>query len=63
MILGHIKNLQQEKGLFAQALQTGLEYLAKTDFTGMAPGKYEIAGSDIYASPPRWPRRRGRPGR
>ncbi len=50
MILGHIKNLQQEKGLFAQALQTGLEYLAKTDFTGLAPGKYEIAGSDIYAS-------------
>jgi YhcH/YjgK/YiaL family protein len=50
MILGHIKNLQQEKGLFAKALRMGLEYLAKTDFTAMAPGKYEIAGSDIYAS-------------
>ncbi len=50
MILGHIKNLQQERGLFAPALQTGLEYLAKTDFTAMAPGKYEIAGSDSYAS-------------
>jgi YhcH/YjgK/YiaL family protein len=50
MILGHIKNLSQEKGLLPQALRTGLEYLAKTDFAKMAAGKYEIAGSDIYVA-------------
>lgn len=50
MILGHIGKLQQEKGLLPAVLRTGLEYLAKTDFSKMAAGKYEIAGSDIYAS-------------
>ncbi len=50
MILGHIKNVGQEKGLLPAALRTGLEYLAKTDFAKLAPGKYEIAGSDSYVS-------------
>lgn len=50
MILGHIGKLQQEKGLFPAALRKGLEYLAATDFSKVAAGKYEIAGSDIYAS-------------
>ncbi len=50
MIFGHIGKLALEKGLFPSALRMGLEYLAKTDFSKMAAGKYEIAGSDIYAS-------------
>lgn len=50
MILGHIKNFGQEKDLLPAALRTGLEYLAKTDFAKMPPGKYEIADTDIYVS-------------
>ncbi len=50
MILGHIKNLDLEKGQLPRALRTGLEYLAKTDLAKQAAGKYEIAGSDIYVS-------------
>ncbi len=50
MILGHIKNLDKERGLLPPALRTGLEYLANTDFAKMAAGKYEIAGSDIYVA-------------
>ncbi|MDT8903744.1 YhcH/YjgK/YiaL family protein [Anaeroselena agilis] len=50
MILGHIGKLQHEKGLLPAALRTGLEYLATTDFSNVAAGKYELAGSDSYAS-------------
>lgn len=50
MILGHIKNLKQEKGVLPKALQQGLEYLATADLAKMEPGKYEIAGSDIFVS-------------
>jgi biofilm protein TabA len=50
MIFGHIKNLKQEKALLPKALQNGLEYLATTDLAKLAPGKYEIAGSDIFVS-------------
>jgi len=50
MILGHIGNLDKEKGLLPPALARGLEYLAATDLAALAPGKYEIAGGDIYAS-------------
>jgi YhcH/YjgK/YiaL family protein len=39
-----------EKDMFPAALRKGLEYLAATDFSIVAAGKYEIAGSDIYAS-------------
>jgi YhcH/YjgK/YiaL family protein len=30
-------------------MKTGLEYIAKTDFSKLEPGKYEIEGSDIFA--------------
>lgn len=50
MICGHIKNLNQEKALLPKALQTGLEYLATADLAKLAPGKYEIDGSDIFVA-------------
>ena len=50
MILGYLDNLDKEKGLMPAALVRGLEYLAATDLAGVAAGKYEIDGSDIYAS-------------
>lgn len=50
MIFGHIKNLEREKGMLPKALRQGLEYLANADLAKLAPGKYEIAGSDIFAS-------------
>jgi YhcH/YjgK/YiaL family protein len=42
MIFGHISNLAKEKAALSGVLQAGLEYLAKTDFKSMAPGRYEI---------------------
>lgn len=50
MIFGHIKNLAQEKSILPAALRTGLDYLAKTDFAGIAAGKHEIVGSDIFVA-------------
>lgn len=50
MIFGHIGKLELEKSLFPAALRKGLEYLAATDFSKVAAGKYEISGNDIYAS-------------
>lgn len=50
MIVGFLDNLGREKGLLPAALVKGLEYLAGTDLAALAPGKYEIAGSDIHAS-------------
>jgi YhcH/YjgK/YiaL family protein len=29
-------------------IKTALEYIAKTDFAGMEPGKYELDGSNLY---------------
>ena len=48
MIFGHISNLAQEKAAISGILQAGLEYLAKTDFKSLAPGRYEIDGN-MYA--------------
>ena len=50
MILGYLKNVDAEKGLLPAALVRGLEWLARTDLAGMAPGKYEVEGGDIHAS-------------
>ncbi len=49
MIVGHIANLEKEKKAFAPLLQQGLEYLAKTDFTQMPAGRYEIQGDTLFA--------------
>jgi biofilm protein TabA len=49
MIVGSIQNLAQEKAYFTPALAKGLEYLAKTDFSKVDPGKYELDGTNIYA--------------
>lgn len=49
MIFGHIGNLGQEKAALCPTLQKGLEYLRKTDFGAVSPGKYEIDGDRMYA--------------
>lgn len=48
MIIDHIKNAAVYKGLNARIMKA-LDYLAKTDFSALAPGRYEIDGSTIYA--------------
>lgn len=48
MIFGHLANLSKEKAAVSGILQAGLEYLAKTDFKSMEPGRYEIS-DDMYA--------------
>jgi len=48
MIVDVIKNA----GLYAEEgtrLAAALEYLRKTDFGKLAPGRYEIDGSDVFA--------------
>ncbi|MBZ4653713.1 MAG: hypothetical protein JG781_1052 [Peptococcaceae bacterium] len=49
MILGHIKNLDVEKGAFSPTLVKGLAYLANTDFSTLAPGRYELDGDKMFA--------------
>jgi YhcH/YjgK/YiaL family protein len=48
MILGHIKNLKQEKYLFSGNLLKGLEYIQNADLNSLAPGKYEIDGKNVF---------------
>ncbi len=48
MIIDGIKNAALYQGINPR-IRTALEYLAKTDFSAMAPGRYEIDGSNIYA--------------
>jgi YhcH/YjgK/YiaL family protein len=48
MITQNIKNAYLYYGL-GERLAKGLKYLEQTDFSGMAPGKYEIDGSDVFA--------------
>lgn len=49
MILGHIKNLDVEKGAFSPTLVKGLAYLANTDFSTLVPGRYELDGDKMFA--------------
>ncbi|MCE5286859.1 MAG: YhcH/YjgK/YiaL family protein [Pelosinus sp.] len=49
MITGYLANLKQELALYPGALQKGLTYLLKTDFSKTALGHQEIDGSKIYA--------------
>jgi biofilm protein TabA len=50
MIFGGIANLEQDKGLMSPGLLKGLEYLKKTDFSKLEAGRYEIDGTNVYAS-------------
>jgi len=48
MIIDTLKNASFYAGLNSRLVQ-GLEYLKKTDFSSLAPGKYEIDGSNLFA--------------
>ena len=49
MILGHIGHSEQEGALYPEIIQKGLAYLRKTDFSGIADGKYKIDGDRMVA--------------
>jgi biofilm protein TabA len=49
MILGNIRNLETDRKYLGKALVRGLEYLAKTDFSKVEAGRYEIEGEAIFA--------------
>jgi YhcH/YjgK/YiaL family protein len=49
MIFDRIENLSYYYGI-SPRLKKALEYLEKTDLTGLPEGKIEIDGDDIYAS-------------
>ena len=48
MIIDSIKNASLYKGIGTR-IRMALEYLAKTDFATMAPGRYDIDGNNVYA--------------
>ena len=48
MIVDHISNIKLYCGL-NPFLVRGLDFLAQSDLHSLAPGKYEIDGSDVYA--------------
>jgi YhcH/YjgK/YiaL family protein len=49
MMLGDIAHWQEEKKLYPQAVQRGIEYIRSTDFTNLPDGKYEIEGGLLFA--------------
>lgn len=49
MIVGNIQNLATDRKYLGAALVRGLEYLAKTDFSALAAGRYEIEGTAMFA--------------
>lgn len=48
MIMDSIKNRTRYEGLGAW-MGKALEYLARTHFAGMAPGRYDLDGNNMYA--------------
>ncbi|MFA5043466.1 MAG: YhcH/YjgK/YiaL family protein [Kiritimatiellia bacterium] len=48
MIVDLIKNAALYKGLDG-GIRTALEYLAKTDFATMTPGRHDLEGNSVYA--------------
>lgn len=48
MIIDRLKNASQYYGM-GPGIKLALEYLQKTDFAELEPGKYEIEGSNVYA--------------
>ena len=49
MIVGDLDNWPKEQQAYTKTLAKGIEYLRRTDFSGMGPGKYEIEGELMYA--------------
>lgn len=49
MFFGKIDNLDIDRKVLPEALVKGLEYLKKTDFSTLEPGRYEIDGDHIFA--------------
>jgi YhcH/YjgK/YiaL family protein len=48
MIADVLKN-RQIYGAISPRIKTALEYISKTDFSSMEPGRYELDGSNIFA--------------
>jgi YhcH/YjgK/YiaL family protein len=48
MIADILKNRQLYAAI-SPRIKTSLEYLTKTDFSGMEPGRYELDGSNLFA--------------
>lgn len=48
MIADSLKNAHLYYGL-SEGIKTGLEFLQNNDFSKLVPGKYEIAGSTVFA--------------
>ncbi len=48
MIIDNIENAELYKGIGA-GIHAALEYLAKKDFSALAPGRYDIEGDHVFA--------------
>ena len=48
MIADVLKN-RQIYAAISPRIKTALEYIAKTDFSSMEPGRYELDGSNLFA--------------
>lgn len=48
MILDHLENADIYRRL-SQRFAAGFDYLRKTDFTGLADGRYELIDGEVYA--------------
>lgn len=49
MIFGNIDYLQKDQAVYPAVLIKALRYLKETDFSQMAPGRYEIDGARMFA--------------
>jgi biofilm protein TabA len=49
MIFSDLATWESEKSLYPQAINKGLAYIRSTDFSTMAPGKYEIESDLMFA--------------
>ena len=48
MVIDHIQNTTLYSGLSPE-IRSALDYLSKTDFEGMEPGRYDIDGDKVFA--------------
>jgi len=48
MVTGHLQDIMRYAGLDNRLAQA-MAYLQQTDFTTMAPGKYEVTGDAVFA--------------
>ncbi|GAA0135426.1 YhcH/YjgK/YiaL family protein [Paenibacillus sp. YSY-4.3] len=49
MMLGDIKNLDQEKHLYPSAVRRGLEYIKRHQLEDAPPGRYELESGEMFA--------------